>query len=193
MSEEYLHSCPHQTAGVCIECYNQLRAQLAESQEQVEMLREAIEQADVRSGMLKIREALAATQPKENESMNAMPETSKFAALEVKKGETFIGAIIKADGTGHHIILLPGDIVKPSWDDSMEWAKSLGGDLPDRAEQAMMFKHFKAKFKKDWYWSNTLDAEDPGYVWAQGFRCGNQHSYSLSGQCRSRAVRRLPI
>lgn len=34
MSEEYLHSCPHQTVGVCIECYNQLRAQLAESQKQ---------------------------------------------------------------------------------------------------------------------------------------------------------------
>jgi hypothetical protein len=117
--------------------------------------------------------------------MNVVPE--------VKEGETYIGAIIKADGTGNHIILLPGDIVKPSWDESMEWAKSIGGDLPDRAEQALMFSDHKYLFKKDWYWSNTLNVDASYCAWSQHFRHGYQGNNSWSDQCRSRAVRRLPI
>ena len=128
--------------------------------------------------------------------MNAITETSKFTVPEVKEGETYIGAIIKADGTGNHIILLPGDNDRAEWQAAMDWAKSIGGDLPDRVEQALMFSVHKDLFKKDWYWSNTQHASYASSSWYQDFYVGMQSIQSnhiKSSELRARAVRRLPI
>ena len=125
--------------------------------------------------------------------MNAITETSKFTVPEVKEGETYIGAIIKADGTGNHIILLPGDNDRAEWQAAMDWAKSIGGDLPDRVEQALMFSDHKDLFKVDWCWSNTQHAPDASCAWFQSFIYGRQNHYSKSAGLRARAVRRLPI
>ena len=72
----------------------------------------------------------------------------------------------------------------------MAWAKSIGGDLPDRIEQAMLFNFMHEEFKHDTYWSNTLHAEDSDYAWYQIFFTGCQSYHDRSGKCRSRAVRR---
>ena len=66
----------------------------------------------------------------------------------LNNGETYVGAIINPDGTGHHIILLDGDNDDADWNTQMEWAKSIGGDLPDRIEQSMLFAHLKDRFKE---------------------------------------------
>lgn len=110
------------------------------------------------------------------------------------EGETYLGAIISADGThSHHTILLPGDHDDATWQDAIDWAKSLGGDLPNRVEQALLFATLKDQFKKDRYWSNTLYASDASYAWCQHFSYGNQNDLHFNYQCRARAVRRLPI
>lgn len=112
---------------------------------------------------------------------------------ELKEGEIYAGAIINPDGTGHHVILLPGDKDDGTWKATMTWAKKLGGDLPNRVEQALFFDQLKDQFKKDWYWSNTQHASYSDYAWCQDFDTGLQHSSYKSTTVRARAVRRLPI
>ena len=110
------------------------------------------------------------------------------------EGETYLGAIVSADGTySHHTILLPGDHDDCTWQAAMDWAKSLGGDLPNRIEQALLFATLKDQFKKDWYWSNTLHASVASYAWFRYFDFGGQGNDHFRGQCRARFVRRLPL
>jgi len=119
--------------------------------------------------------------------------TTKLAIPELNAGEIYTGAIIAPDGTGHHVILLPEDHDEANWADSMEWAKSIGGDLPDRVEQALFFKHLPDQFQKDWYWSNTQHASDSGCAWGQYFDDGYQDDYHEISKYRARAVRRVAI
>ena len=126
-------------------------------------------------------------------NMNAATEASKFATPQLNEGEIYAGAIIKPDGTGHHVILIDGDNDDADWNTQMEWAKSIGGDLPDRVEQSLLFKHLKDRFQPAWYWSNTQHASYSGYAWYQGFYGGNQNDGSTNGKLRARAVRRVAI
>ena len=113
---------------------------------------------------------------------------------ELKEGETYIGAIINADGTGNHIILLPDDKPLGKWQEAMDWAKEKGGDLPNRVEQALLFNQNKELFEKDWYWSNTTVEGSSEWAWCQGFDFGSQFSNRKGNSyCRARAVRRIVI
>jgi hypothetical protein len=110
------------------------------------------------------------------------------------EGETYVGAIISACGTyAHHTILLPGDHDDSTWQAAMDWAKSLGGDLPNRIEQALLFATLKDQFQDDWYWSNTLHASDARSAWFQTVDDGGQYHNDVYYPCRARAVRRLII
>ena len=111
----------------------------------------------------------------------------------LNEGEIYAGAIIAPDGTGHHVILLDGDHDDADWDTSMEWAKSIGGDLPDRVEQAMLYKHLPDRFQKEWYWSNTQHSGHSDYAWFQYFYDGGQHLNTKDDKLRARAVRRSVI
>jgi len=112
---------------------------------------------------------------------------------DLKEGEVYLGAIINPDGTGEHSILLPGDKDDGNWKDAMDWAKALGGDLPNRVEQALMFDKSRDQFQKDWYWSNTTHEREAGWAWSQRFGVGGQTNGSKSSELRARAVRRVPI
>lgn len=116
-----------------------------------------------------------------------------IATPQLNEGEIYAGAIIAPNGTGHHIILLPGDHDEADWNASMEWAKSIGGDLPDRVEQALFYKHLPEQFQKEWYWSNTQHAATSGYAWYQSFCYGNQDYRHKGFKLRARAVRRVAI
>lgn len=110
----------------------------------------------------------------------------------LKNGEKYIGAIIGADGKGNHVILLPGD-ESGNWKDMLASAKKRGGDLPDRVEQALLFRDHRDEFKRNWYWSNTPYAGDAGYAWGQYFTYGYQFYNYVSYNYRARAVRRVPV
>lgn len=112
---------------------------------------------------------------------------------ELKDGETYAGAIINPDGTGNHIILLAGDKDDGAWDDAMEWAKELGGDLPNRVESALLFNQSKDQFKPEWYWTNEQHASSYYSAWYQSFTSGYQTSYGKYYKLRTRAVRRVYI
>ena len=117
----------------------------------------------------------------------------KFNIPELADGEIYIGAIGDAAGNLHHVILLPGDNDDATHEAQIEWAKSIGGDLPNRIEQAMLWANHREQFKKEWYWSNEIHHAESGWAWFQDFRDGSQ-SYDPKGtELRARAVRRLII
>ena len=122
----------------------------------------------------------------------AYPITLSLPTL--KEGEKYLGVIISADGTKRdHIILLPESKKGINWKDAMEWAKSIGGDLPNRCESALLFATMKDQFKEEWYWTNEQHADYSGYAWMQSFDNGNQDDTSKSNEFRARAVRRLSV
>lgn len=114
------------------------------------------------------------------------------------EGETYIGAIGNKSGDVYHLVLLPGDNDRAPHAQQMEWAKSIGGDLPNKLEAAMLFANAKDQFKPAWYWTNeTLfdpdEPDDTDYAWVQYFINGIQgYGHKYYGY-RARAVRRLPI
>ena len=116
----------------------------------------------------------------------------------IADGETYIGAIGDKSGNLYHLVLLAGDNDRAPQQAQIEWAKSVGGELPNKLEAMMLFCHAKDQFKPDAYWTGeTLidpdDEEDDGWAWYQYFYDGYQYDYRKHGQLRARAVRRLPI
>jgi hypothetical protein len=75
----------------------------------------------------------------------------------------------------------------------MAWAKKQGGDLPDRVEQAVLFRDHSDKFKREAYWSNTQHAGGSSYAWGQGFSHGYQDDWRKCYELLARAVRRVTI
>ena len=112
---------------------------------------------------------------------------------ELAEGETYVGAIGDAAGNLYHVILLPGDNDDATHESQLEWAKSIGGDLPSRIEQAMLWANHRDQFKKDWYWSNEIHHAESGWAWCQHFGTGDQYDDLKYYELRARAVRRLPI
>ena len=112
---------------------------------------------------------------------------------ELADGEIYVGCIGDALGNLHHVILLPGDNDDDTHEAQLEWAKSIGGDLPSRIEQAMLWANHRDQFKKDWYWSNEIHHTESGWAWYQNFNNGNQNNNNRNNELRARAVRRLAI
>ena len=115
------------------------------------------------------------------------------ALIELKSGEHYAGIALDAEGEpSHHLILLPGD-VDMTWSKAREWAASIGGELPTRQEQALLFANLKGKFEPAYYWSNEQHASYTDYAWYQGFTTGTQDNTTKGSELRARAVRRLTI
>lgn len=117
-----------------------------------------------------------------------------LALPELAEGEIYVATIFDAEAQqGHHIILLPGDNDDATHAEATEWAKSIGGELPTRVEQSLLWAKHRDQFKNDWYWSCEQHASDAGAAWYQNFKHGNQDYDGVYTELRARAVRRLPI
>jgi len=110
----------------------------------------------------------------------------------LNEGERYIGAIVSAEGIVTQIILLPGT-TKADWPAAKNWAASLGGDLPTRVEQALLFATAQEEFEPTYYWSNEQHASYSDYAWYQNFDNGYQSTDDTYNKLRARAVRRLII
>ena len=122
--------------------------------------------------------------------MNAPIAASQLTIPPLAEGEIYIGAIGNAKGENYHLILLPGDNDDATWQEHLDWAKSIGGDLPNRIEQAMLWANFRDQFQKDWYWSNETHHTEAGWAWFQYFDDGGQLYGIRDCELRARAVRR---
>lgn len=112
----------------------------------------------------------------------------------LKDGEQYAGILLGKDGVpDYRLVLLPGEAESINWPNAKEWAAKAGGELPTRREQALLYANLKEQFQPAWYWSGEPHASTSGYAWVQGFDIGVQSYDHKDGQCRARAVRRLPI
>ncbi|MCW3641801.1 DUF1566 domain-containing protein [Burkholderia cenocepacia] len=124
-----------------------------------------------------------------------MPTPTAATIPQLAEGEIYVGIVANTAGELHHVILLPGDNDDASWQAQMEWAQSIGGDLPTRIEHLFLLANHRDQFEPDAYWSNQPDT-DPGYsgwAWYQHFLNGSQYRTHQDDELRARAVRRLPI
>ena len=117
-----------------------------------------------------------------------------FMELHCKDGEVYAGLMLGLNGEpDYHLFILPGDADPAPWKKQMDWAKSIGGELPTRREQRVLFANAKAQFNDAWYWSGEQHASYADYAWVQYFLNGNQDFNDESASGRARAVRRLAI
>ena len=122
----------------------------------------------------------------------AMPQLPRIGSE--FQGGIYAGIARGKDGApDYHLILLPEAKEDINWDDAMKWAAGIGGDLPTRSEQSLLFANLKDQFEERYYWSNTQHADGGGYAWGQNFDYGYQGYNRKSGYSRARAVRRLVI
>lgn len=122
-------------------------------------------------------------------------QAMQFSIPELNEGEVYAGVLLGKNGApNQHVILLPGDIEDGKWNDSKKWAESIGGDLPTRREQSLLFANCGEEFKRDWYWSSETYESDDAFAWCQYFGLGSQYDdLKVISDCRARAVRRLVI
>jgi hypothetical protein len=114
------------------------------------------------------------------------------AQIELQAGERYAGLLLDADGlASHHLVLMPGEAQEVSWQAAKDWAAALGGELPTRQEQSLLYANLKGQFAEKWYWSGE-EQSDSSSAWSQYFDYGFQYYYAKSYAGRARAVRRFP-
>jgi hypothetical protein len=106
----------------------------------------------------------------------------------------FAGLTTKPDGTHCAVLLVaekPGG--KLTWQQAVEWAASVQGELPSRPVSALLFANARDQFEKAWHWTSETDEDDGSYAWDQYFSYGNQNINHKSFEGRARAVRLIPL
>lgn len=112
------------------------------------------------------------------------------------EGEVYAGLSRDPDtGAWHHVVLLP---VLPdkdlNWQEAIDWAKSVGGELPTRWESALLYANCRQTIDLDyWYWTSTPYAGAERSAWGQLFGLGYQLNLHKDYPSRARAVRRVPV
>ena len=120
-----------------------------------------------------------------------------LATIPAAIGAAFGGGIYAGISRGvdgapdQHLVLMPGEAVDVDWEAAGAFAASVGGELPTRAEQALLYANLKDQFQPRWYWSG--EQAGPSNAWLQSFYYGYQDGHYRSFEGRARAVRRLPI
>jgi hypothetical protein len=119
------------------------------------------------------------------------PET----LITMRPGEHYAGLIVGKDGeASYHLILMAGiPTADMAWQAAKDWAKLLGGELPTRREQSLLFANLKEQFEERYYWSCEQHESDAGYAWFQHFISGDQIYDHVLNELRARAVRRVAI
>ena len=108
------------------------------------------------------------------------------------EGGKFAGVTLN-DEAPYELVLLPGEAEKVTFEEAVKWAAAQGAVLPSRFDQLVLLKNLKSEFKDAWYWSGEQRTGDAVYAWYQYFGYGYQTCSDVSGRCRARAVRRIPI
>lgn len=117
---------------------------------------------------------------------------AQFLAEQLREGEVYAGLLLGKNGEpDQHIFLLPGQLSDVNHKKAADWAASIGGDLPTRREQSLLFANCKEQFDERYYWSSERHASDSGYAWIQDFYGGSQSYDDVDYGYRARAVRRL--
>ncbi len=113
--------------------------------------------------------------------------------IELQPGEHYAGAVLDADGGHqHHLVLMaPRPEAKLAWQAAMDWAEEVGGALPTRQEQALLYANCKPHLQPTWHWSCQEHEDDASYAWFCIFYYGTQYYGPKSFEGSAVAVRRV--
>jgi len=109
------------------------------------------------------------------------------------EGGTFFGVITRPDGTHVAVVKLTEEAEDIAWQDAMDWAAKLGGQLPSRPIAAMLFAHLKGQLRPRWHWCDETDEDDASYAWICVFSDGYQLTDRKSFEGCAVAVRCIPL
>lgn len=142
-------------------------------------------QAELEALIARFTTATAVTKP----TWLYLPEVE----IELQPGERYAGAVLDADGkVQHHLVLMPQrPDGKLNWQAAMEWAESIGGAIPTRQEQALLYANCKPHLTPAWHWSSETYEDDASYAWNCDFFFGSQHYDHKSFEGGAVAVRRV--
>ena len=113
--------------------------------------------------------------------------------IELQPGEHYAGAVLDADGEHqHHLVLMaPRPEAKLAWQAAMDWAEEVGGALPTRQEQALLYANCKPHLQPTWHWSCQEHEDDASSAWDSYFGHGGQYGDHKSFEGSAVAVRRV--
>jgi len=113
--------------------------------------------------------------------------------ITLQPGEHYAGAVLDTDGEHLHHLVLMAEVPdsKLDWQSAMVWATSVGGTLPTRQEQALLFANCKPHLKPEWHWSSEIHADNASCAWSCYFNYGSQYDRSKSFEGSAVAVRRV--
>jgi hypothetical protein len=113
--------------------------------------------------------------------------------IDLRDGEHYAGAVLNEDGTvKHHLVLLADKPAESlNWQAAKDWAASVGGELPDRQEAALIFANCKPHVEAAWHWTSETHESNASDAWDCFFSNGHQSGNGKSYAGCARAVRRL--
>lgn len=117
-----------------------------------------------------------------------------FALPSMKPGEGYAGVLVDKDGrTTAHLVEIAVRAEEGTHEAQTAWAKSAGGELPDRQESALLYANRKHAHQSRYYWTRETVAGTAEFAWVQYFGDGDQ-AHDLKGRkYLACAVRRVPI
>jgi hypothetical protein len=111
--------------------------------------------------------------------------------IELAPGEHYAGAVLDEQGhLKHHLVLMSAmPESELDWQAAMDWAATVGGALPTRQEQALLYANCKPHLEPEWHWS--CETEGSSYAWDCDFDGGYQRYSFRSAEGAAVAVRRF--
>lgn len=147
---------------------------------------------DIHAAVLRLSELIEAfvktAKPVSQPTLLIAPEVR----IALHPSEHYAGVVLNNAGQmKHHLILLADRPRKDlTWAEAMDWAKQVGGCLPDRQEHALIYANCKPHMKPEWHWSSEQH-ENASYAWFCGFDDGTQNYTYKSAEGAAVAVRRI--
>lgn len=124
----------------------------------------------------------------------------RIGAIWTGRGGIYAGMARGLDGGADYPLIIGPETPRAmTWQEVMEWTKSLDVDghrdftAPLRRHQSLCFANVPELFKPEGYWSCEQSAGDDAYAWVQHFNNGFQLNYHKNLKFRARAVRRSVI
>ena len=136
---------------------------------------------------------LAALTQRLQQQANTTDIEIKGTTITLQPGERYAGAVLDDDGNHKHQLVLMAQrpTSKLAWQAAMDWATSVGGVLPTRQEQALLYANCKPHLDPLWHWSSETHESESSYAWNCYFRYGGQYDYPKSSEASVVAVRRV--